>query len=144
MMDRPEVEQDLDAVREELAEEASELADEVDGGIGIGNTMMPDDGSNVKDVDDLVVEFEESPKSSASSTSSTSTSTSSAAASSSSSSKAKEVDGDEKDGQELNALLEEEEYDVTPTKMEAGPTRSAPLVAKPNAVSRFSPTRVPR
>lgn len=142
-MDRPEVEQDLDAVREELAEEASELADEVDDGIGIGNTMMPDDGSNVKDVDDLVVEFEESPKSSASSTS-TSTSTSSAAISSSSSSKAKEVDGDEKDGQELNALLEEEEYDVTPTKMEAGPTRSAPLVAKPNAVSRFSPTRVPR
>lgn len=124
---------DFDTVREELAEEREEEAEaeaeaEADGKFGIGNTMIDDDGSNVKDQDDGYVDF----------VSSSSTSTSSGAKASATGSSAKEVDDeDHEDGEEQNELLKEEDYDLTPTTLEAGPTKASPLTAKPNAVSSF-------
>lgn len=122
----------FDTIREELAAEEEEEAEaeaEADGDFGIGNTMIDDDGSNVKDEEDGFVDFE----------SSSSTSTSSGAKASATGSSAKEVDDEEhEEGEEQNELLKEEEYDLTPTTLEAGPTKAAPLTAKPNAV-RSSP-----
>lgn len=110
---------------------------------GVGDTMMPSDGSMVKEEDDGYVGFEDnSTSSSASSSSSSRTSTASGAkASAMGSSKAKEVENeeDEGEGEEQNELLEEEEYDLTPTTMAVGPTKKAPMTAKPNAVSPVSP-----
>lgn len=110
---------------EEQEEEAEAEAEE-DGDFGIGNTMIDDDGSNVKDEDDGYVDFE----------SLSSTSTSSGVSASATGSATEEADDEEyEEGEEQNELLKEEEYDLTPTLLEAGPTKASPMTAKPNAVS---------
>ncbi|KAM0793498.1 hypothetical protein ACM66B_000937 [Microbotryomycetes sp. NB124-2] len=105
---------------------------DADGEFGIGKTMMPSDGSQIKDEDDGEVDYQ---------TDDVESTTDKEAGGEDTADGDEDVDVDEDEGdieaQEANPLLEEETYDRTPTKMHVGPTRAKPLVAKPNALMFF-------
>lgn len=80
----------------------------------VGTGMMPSDGSQVKSQDDEEVTYE---------TSNASEST------------PPNIQQAEEIEVNLNDLLAEDEYNLTPTRLAAGPTKQNPFEAKPNAVS---------
>ncbi|KAK4055185.1 Phosphatase dcr2 [Microbotryomycetes sp. JL201] len=117
----------FEKLKAELGAADEDKTDDVeDGKYGIGNTMQPNDGSQVENEDDAKADFQtddEAPDIKADD----------------SEASVEQGDGDEVtvDTKEFNPLLEEETSDRTPTKLPVGPTRAKPLVAKPNALMFF-------
>ncbi|KAK4057693.1 Phosphatase dcr2 [Microbotryomycetes sp. JL221] len=114
----------LDRLQNELGALDGQQDQDSGAEIGIGDTMMPSDGSQIKNDDDAEVEYQ----------------TDEQAEEAANGGLEDEGDIDEEDEivpEGDDAIIEDVEYDKSPTKLPVGPTKSKPLVAKPNALMFF-------